>query len=306
MRASAIRCMAASNRSSRLAAAFFERQVQIWDAEKAKCVNEFETVFSFGGPRLTLDPVGERCIAAAWQAGEHGGVACYETNKGKLIWHRQELRGTQRVRFSPGGESVWCVPDSGPTKLLDAASGKTLDALTGLRDIFDSEYSPDLLLEKRKRDYILRKEKTLQIPRLTSAILDVAFGPQSLAMSEAGGPVRCINSFTGIELWRHSPGKHIHFLKLWYRQTDRNFYGVQWEFQKGSFRSLVRFDANGGEPNMICQLNSWEEVHCPKLDCIVTSSGAVLDLSDGRLLSRLQFPETDYPDRSKSSELPTV
>ena len=306
MKASAVRCMAASNRSARVAAAFFERQVQIWDVEKAKCVNELETVFSFGGPRLSLDPPGERCIAAAWKAGTHGGVACYETNTGKLIWHRQDLRRTQRVRFSSEGETLWCVPDSGPTKLLDAASGKTLDALTGLRDIFDSEYSSDLLLEKRKRDYILRKEGTVQIPRLTFAILDVAFGPESLAMSEAGGPVRCINSSTGIELWRHSPGKHIHFLSLWYRQTDRNSYGVQWEFHKGSFRSLVRLDANSGEPAVICQLNSWDEVHCPKLDCIVTSSGAVLDLSDGRLLSGLQFPETDYAGRSKDPKLPTT
>jgi WD40 repeat protein len=298
--------MATSNRSSRVAAALFERQVQIWDAKKAKCVNEFETVFSFGGTRLTLDPLGERCIAAAWKAGEHGGVACYETNTGKLIWHRQDLRQTQRVRLSSDGETVRCVPDSGSTKLLEVASGKTIDALAGLKDIFDSEYSADLLLEKRKGHHILRKEKAVQIPRLTFAILDVTFSPQSLAISESGGPVRCINSSTGIELWRHSPGRHIHFLKLWYREMDRSFYGMQWEFQKGSFRSLVRLDANTGEPKVVCQLDSWEEVHCPKLDCIVTSGGAVLNLSDGKLLSRLKFPETDYPDRSKSSELPMV
>jgi hypothetical protein len=93
--------MAASNRSSRVAAAFFERQVQIWDAEKAKCLNEFETIFSFGGFRLALDPLGERCIAAVWQAGKRGAVARYETNTAKRIWHRQDLRKTQCVRFSP-------------------------------------------------------------------------------------------------------------------------------------------------------------------------------------------------------------
>ena len=306
MRASAIRCMAPSRRSSRVAAATFEHHVQIWDVETRAVVNEFETVFSFGGHRLTLDPLGERCIAAAWKAGKHGGVACYEANTGKLIWHRQDLRQTQRLRFSPGGEAAWCVPDSGPTKLLDAANGKTLDALTGVRDIFDSEYSEDLVLEKRKRDYILRKDKTRQIPRLTFAILDVAFGPHSLAISESGGPVRCIDFSTGTELWRQSPCKQIHFLRLWYRQTDRNFYGVQWDFQTGSFRSLVRLDSNSGEPNLICQLNSWEEVYCPKFDCVVTSNGEVLDLSDGRLLHRLQFPQTEYPDKNESMELPTV
>jgi len=306
MRASAIRCMAASKQSSRFAAAVFERQVQIWDVETRALVNEFETVFAFGGNRLALDPSGKRCIAAGWKAGKSGGVACYEANTGKLIWHRQDLRQTQRVRFSPQSDAAWCVPDSGPTRLLDAASGKTLDALTGLRDIFDSDYSADLLLEKRKRDYILRKAKTLQIPRLTFAILDVAFGPQSLAISESGGPIRCIDASSGTELWRRSPGKQFHFLQVWYRQADRNFYGVQWEFQTGSFRSLVRLDANNGESNVICELNSWEEVYCLKFDSVVASNGDLLDLSDGRLLHRLQFPQTDYPDRTKPRELPTV
>jgi WD40 repeat protein len=306
MRASAIRCMAASKRSPRVAAALFESQVQIWDLEAGKLKNEFETVFSFGGSRLTLGPLGERCIAAGWKAGKHGGVACYDTNTGRLIWHRQDLKQTQRVRFSPEGESAWCVPNSGPTKLLDAANGETLDALTGVRDIFDSAYSAELLLVKRERNYILRKEKTLQIPRLTFAILDVAFGPQSLAISESGGPVRCIDSSTGNELWRQSPGKQIHYLRVWYRPADRNFYGVQWDFKTGSFRSLVRLDADSGKPTVVCYLNSWEEVYCTKSDRLITSNGEVLSLSDRKPLHRLQFPETDYPDRNENEAPPKV
>jgi WD40 repeat protein len=306
MRASAIRCMAASKRSSRVAAALFESQVQIWDVETGKLIKEFETVFSFGGSRLTLGPLGERCIAAAWKAGKDGGVACYDTNTGMLVWHRQDLKQTQRVRFSPGGESAWCVPDSGPTKLLDSANGKTLDALTGVRDIFDSAYSAELLLVKRKRIYILTKEKTLQVPRLTFALLDVAFGPQTIAISESAGPVRCLDSSTGNELWRQSPGKQIHYLRVWYRQTDGNFYGVPWDFRTGSFRSLVRLDANSGKPTVVCSLHSWDEVYCTKSDRLITSNGEVINLSDGKRLHQLQFPETDYPDRNENEALPKV
>ena len=284
----------------------FERRVQMWDVETGAMVNEFETVFSFGGHRLTLDSLGERCIAAAWKAGKRGGVACYEANTGRLIWHRQDLRQTQRVRFAPRGNAVWCVPDSGPTRLLDAASGKTLEALNGLRDIFDSEYSAELLLEKRKRDYMLRKEKTLQIRRLTFAILDVAFGPESVAISESGGPVRCIEPSSGSELWRQSPGKQTHFLRIWYRQIDRNFYGVLWDFQKGSFRSLVRLDGKSGVQNVIRQLDSWEEIYCRKSDRIVTSGGEVLGLPDGKFFRKLQFPQTEYPDGHERESLRTV
>jgi hypothetical protein len=123
---------------------------------------------------------------------------------------------------------------------LDSVDGKTLDAIRDLADVFDSEYSGNLLLERRKRDYVLRKEKDFQVPRLTFAILDAAFGPQSVAISESGGPVRCIDAATGKEMWRHTPARHVHFLSLWYREIDRDFYGVQRDFQKGSFRFLVR------------------------------------------------------------------
>jgi hypothetical protein len=143
------------------------------------------------------------------------------------------------VRFSPGGETVWCVPDSGPTKLLDASSGKTLDALTGLTGIFDSEYSADLPLEKRKRDYILRKQKALQIStpdicnlgcRIWSSVTSNERSWWSSSLRRLFHRNRIVETFIR---------QHIHSRKLWYRQTDRNFYGVQWEFQKGSFRSVV-------------------------------------------------------------------
>lgn len=94
--------------------------------------------------------------------------------------------------------------------------------------------------------------------------------------------------------------KQIHFLRVWYRQIDGNFYGVLREFQTGSFRSLVRLDANTGEQNVICQLNSWEGISCTKSDRIITSNGEVIDLSDGRILRRLQFLQTDYPGKTES------
>lgn len=299
MRASAIRCLAASQNSSRIAAALFEHKIQIWDLETRTMVNEFETMFSFGGNRLALDSFGERCVAAGWTGGQRGGVACYEVATGKLLWHRPDLLQTQRLRFAVADATVWCVPESGPTKRLNTANGETLDAITGLSDIFDSNYSSYLFLEKRKRAYFLRKSVDLKIPRLTFAILDNAFGPRSLAISEAGGPVRCIDSATGRELWRHSPGSHLHFLRLWYCETDGSFYGVQWEFRKGSFRSLVRLNGASGEGQMLCHLDSWEETYCAKLPCPLISNGEMIRLSDGELLHRFQFPQTDYADSSR-------
>lgn len=305
MRASAIRQLAVSREATKVAAAVFEKTVQIWDLTTRERIKEFETVFSSGGNRLTIDAAGQKCVTAAWNKGKLGGVACYEADTGKLIWHRQDLRHTQRVRFSPTRGAVWCVPESGRTRLLDSDDGKDVDSIVGLADLFDSEYSTDLLLEKRKRDHTLKDGKPRKIPRLTFAILDAAFGPQSLVISESGGPVRCINSLTGIELWRLTPEKDSHFLQLWFRKTDGNFYGVLWNYQQGSFRNIVRLEAGSGDARTLCDLDSWHEAYCAKLDCVVTSSGALIDLLEGRLLHRLEFPQKEYSDR-KSVEVPKV
>lgn len=90
-------------------------------------VSDFDTVFSFGGNRLALDASGERCVAAGWTGGQRGGVACYEATTGKLIWHRPDLRQTQRLRFAVADATVWCVPESGPTNRLRAANRRTLE-----------------------------------------------------------------------------------------------------------------------------------------------------------------------------------
>lgn len=109
MRKSAIRQLAVSCDSARLAAACFEKTVQVWDLTTREQIKEFETVFYFGGNRLAIDAVAQRCVTAGWNKGKRGGVACYETDTGKLMWHRKDLRHTQRVRFSPIRNAFWCV-----------------------------------------------------------------------------------------------------------------------------------------------------------------------------------------------------
>jgi hypothetical protein len=295
MLASAISDLAVSSKSTRVAAAFSYRTVQIWDLTTRTLLREFETVFYFGGKRLTLDAGGQKCVTAGWNKGKRGGVACYETDTGKLIWHRQDLRHTQRVRFSANRNGFWCIPHSGRTRLLDSDDGRDIDSIGGLEDLYESEYSTDQLLEKRNRnrDYILQSGKARKIPRLTFAILDAVFGPQSLAISESGGPVRCFD-FSGIELWRFTPEQGSHFGALWFRKADKNFYGVLWNHEQGRFKHLARLDSATGEAQILSDLDSREDSYCAGLDCIVNSSGAVIDVSEGRLLHRLGFPQKEY------------
>src|SRR5439155_23212631 len=112
--------------------------------------------------------------AAGWTRGRRGGVACYETGSGKLVWHRADLGQTQHVRFSPNGTSLWRVPDTGPTARLDALTGHTLEEISGLSGIYETAYCDALLLEKRKGNYVLRTWRDLPLHRLAFSILDAA------------------------------------------------------------------------------------------------------------------------------------
>lgn len=300
--ASAINEMAASSMSSRIAAALSYRTVQIWDLRSAERIAEFDTVFSFGGQRLAIGASGEHCVAAGWTRGVFGGVACYQSSSGKVLWHRTDLNEMSDVKFSLAGSNVWCVTD-GSTVLLDSLTGDTLDELSGLHNIYDSSYSDVRLLDKPKRNYTVRGKHDFTIPRLTFALLDAVIGPTSVCVSESGGLTRCVELLSGTELWRYDPGKWNHILRLWYRAADDAFYGVQWEYNKGSQRSLIRFEAQTGQIREVCDLNSsWAEAISPALDCVVTSAGSILALSDGRLLNCLRFPHRDYPDKSASTE----
>jgi hypothetical protein len=171
VKSSAIRHLACSRSSSRIAAALFEKTVQVWDLQKREKISEFETVLSFGGKRLALDPSSEFCFAANWEKGRRGSVACYNAVNGELVWHRTDLSKTQHLQLSASSNTVWCVPDESSTKGLNATSGETLVEMRGLSDLFESPYSPCMLLVPRKRDYILRSRDEFRIPRLSFAVL---------------------------------------------------------------------------------------------------------------------------------------
>lgn len=296
-RASAIREMAASCASTRIIAAQFERAVQIWDVESGERIAEFDTLFSFGGRRLALNASGDLCIAAGWKRGYFEGVACYESNSGRVRWHRKDLAETSALEFSNRKSNVWCMAD-GATVLLDALTGDTLEEIKGVDCIHDSAYSDACVLDRPKVDYVVMGQETFTIPRLTFALLDAAIGSESVCICESGGLVRCFDLSSGSEQWGYDPGKGSHVLRLWYRAADKAFYGVQWEYEKGSRRGLIKFEQTG-ESREVCDLSSsWTEVVSPVLDCLVTSAGSVLALSDGRLLNCLQFPECEYPEQS--------
>jgi hypothetical protein len=81
MQGSAIRELALSEESGLLAAAFFDKRIQIWSWKTGELLGDFKTVYSFGGHRLLLTADGSICIAAGWGRG----LAAYSAPDGTLL-----------------------------------------------------------------------------------------------------------------------------------------------------------------------------------------------------------------------------
>ena len=100
----------------------FKGAAQIWNWNLGERLSEFTTVFD-GFGRHSISPNGELYVCANWRKGKNGGVACYNTRTGEKIWHRQDLRQVQGIRFS--STVTRCIaalrPDQSTAWILEAA-----------------------------------------------------------------------------------------------------------------------------------------------------------------------------------------
>jgi WD40 repeat protein len=294
MMVSEIRHVSVASSSDTVAAAYYKRTVQIWDLQSRKLVSQFETVLSFGGDRLSLSPDGTRCIAASWTKGRRGGIVCYDARSGGVVWHRQDIGHTQGVYYSSDGETVWCWIDKRPLHRIEAASGKTREVMRGVVEIRESNDAEQVLLWTRSHDLeIVRGGRRIAIPALGFALSDAAFGQDQVCVSEAGGPTRCFDSNTGVELWRTNwQGQHP--TSLFFDRTGMQFYAVT--------DALLRYLPTVGTWERIYGLKDCSiEDFCSGLRLLITSNGDMISLESGALLDRLAFPQREVAGESQES-----
>jgi len=199
--------------------------------------------------------------------------------------------------LSAANETVWCEVEGQPVLSLDINTGSTLGSLRTICDVFDSPFTQHVLQEPRERDRNLAivGSATLLVPRSSFAILDATFSPDALCLSEANGPVRCLNLDTGKERWRYQPPAGNHVLRLSY-QADQSFYGVQWAYERGGPKLLLRFSQSTGDARSICDLNTFPDAFDFGHEELLLSSGDVVSLVTGAIIRQLAFPMKDYPD----------
>lgn len=297
MIASAVRELAASVDPTRITAAFFAKTVQVWNLKSFERIAEFRTVFCSGARNLAFAPSG--ATLAAGLSRDRGKVAAYGVPSGAVLWERKVIYPSL-LRFHPSGDSIFCSSADRSSFRLDVHTGATLEVMEGVSQYIEGPYGDTLSVPARSRNQpfrLIAKECTFEIERLSFGLLDAQFSPDAICLTEARGPVRCMNCTDGTQRWRFDPGADSHVLRLHYSLEIDAFFGVMWHLVKGGCRCLVQFDARSGACKRICDLvDSWEEVFVEGVNQLVTSAGEVRALTNGALVGRLAFPVREYPD----------
>jgi WD40 repeat protein len=290
MRDSAIRHLAACDKSSLVAAAFFESTVQIWNWDQSRQVGEFETILDFGGRRLTLTAEGSICITASWTRGLCG----YSVPNGDCLWRRPDLTQVQLLTLSPSGREINCGFDKGDLAVIDVNTGTLLKTVQNARGIFCSRVAHHELIQEKKR-YRIVGDQEFHIPAKSFALHDAVFSPETVCLSEPKVGVSCIDLQSGTQLWQHPDLWTNH---LAFATADFNFYCVALKHDPPNDRSLVRIAPTLMDCDQLAFIGPcWESAFSQSGNVLVTVRGDVYETCTGRLLSQLNFPQCDYPDK---------
>jgi outer membrane protein assembly factor BamB len=295
MKASAIRHLATSRSGEIFAAAEFESVVSIWNLETETKQTEFQTVLDFGGDRLAIDKEGKRCVTAAYHVH---GIACYSAQTGEVLWQRKDLKKAQRICVLPSQSEIACGFENGPLQVLSMHDGKTLQKIRGCRRLWISPFEPIQLADRARLELQTLDASTIaKIDRESFATLSVAFGHGAVAVSEAAGPLRCVETGSGQLLWRYQGPAGSHSLTVGYHSELRRFLAIEWPYEKGGIKSLLLFGIKNGEVEARFPLgSSIIETFCLGGTHLLSSSGWLLDTTTGRLAKQFEFPMKEYPD----------
>lgn len=285
-----IRHLACSYDGQIIAAAEFERFVQIWDLQAQRRLAAFGTTLDFGGTRFAISRNGKYCVAGAYNVQ---GIALYSTENGDELWRRKDLKKVQMIRISNDDQQILCGFEGKSFESLSLKTGQSKSSLRGIQDMVQSVYDECILIDRKGNDYKLVNAANKQIaviPRATFAALDFAFGPHKLCVSESGGTVRCFDTTNGEMVWEYNPGRGVHALRLGYNDSSHLFVAITWPYAKGGEYQLVTITPGTGQVATVAAISGSHTFEfCLKGSSLLSSDGKIRDTTTGVVNATLDF-----------------
>lgn len=206
---------------------------------------EYPVQFDFGGRRLCLSRDGGTVVVGCY---EIYGLGAYDFATGAERWRRKDLKRVQFLRTLYDEDHMFCGRERGSGQILSCSTGETVLTLRGVTHLFTSSASPHVLLVGNRYELQSRLGSRLcRIEPLTFGVLDATFTPETLALSEAGGPLRAFDLGSGQLLWSYTPPSGSHFLRLAPDASGSLIAHLHQYEEKEERDSLVHFDTRSGE-----------------------------------------------------------
>ena len=269
-----IRHIATSFEGQIVALAEFEKRVQIFDITSLQVISEFDTILDFGGHRLVISEDGKICICGCW---ERHGICAYETESGKIVWQRKDLKKVQHIQIiqSDLGKIFACF-NAGKSRILDITSGEDIGSITGAKWYFESNFKPLTIIDKADKIQVIDRlnDKTkFNIGRQSFASLSLAISDIAFAVSESGGPLSCYSLESGKLQWQISLNEDGHFLRVCFNKKLDDYIGISWPFMKGGNKKIKYISKTTGI------INKQKSINCP-VETEFALNGMILITSD--------------------------
>ena len=296
-----IRHIATTRTSTRVAVGSWKTRVAVWDIQTNKQLSEFDTPMGCGQGMLAITPDGHSVIAGQYEAK---GTGRYDAESGDALWVRRDLKRLGSISIAPDGKHAYLGMAEGSGRIIDLASGETLEKLRGIREMYTSPFGDAVVLAGQGQR-IIRPDDGQTIAKLKrDDIFGCGFAPGLVFISglrafEPNDPTPwihmrwCIDLESGQEIWRHEWTNPVSTFEGGYDEREKVFL-VREEKSGGGPQTLARLETKTGRvlDRVPLPTNAWEIGICSKGAELICPDGIVLDTRSGKTLRKLDFPDT--------------
>ncbi len=281
-----------------------------------------KTILNCGGQRLAISDDTRHFIAGSWGHPDGGGVACYETNTGHLVWHSRNLKSPQLLSYEPTSDSWLISLDKGGTFFINRMTGKIKFQLRGSFRNLLGFTKDECLIDARStiervdprsgvvvgklkvprmfewvagktkwgtEDRVMAASRTNDLysntERKRLSILDGDAANDCLVVAHVGGALQCFSLLSGKMVWETLPPLYSNFLTVGIATSTKHVWAVCRNLQHGSPVELWCLALRDGS---IHSKNTWPDsmgrsgVFCNGGSYFVDGMG-VIDLPDRRM-----------------------